>query len=74
MCVDDKYLMAFEFLEKFGSKPGLERITKLLELWGNPQDKMRVVLVSGTNGKGSATAFLSSILSENGFKAGNKIG
>ncbi len=71
MCVDDKCLMAFEFLEKFGSKPGLERITKLLELWGNPQDKMRVVLVSGTNGKGSTTAFLSSILAENGFKTGS---
>ena len=68
---DDKCLMAFEFLEKFGSKPGLERITKLLELWGNPQNKMKVVLVSGTNGKGSVTAFLSSILSENGFKAGS---
>lgn len=62
--------MAFEFLEKFGSKPGLERITKLLKLWGNPQNKMKVVLVSGTNGKGSTTAFLSSILSENGFKTG----
>ncbi len=63
--------MAFEFLEKFGSKPGLERITKLLEFWGNPQDKMKVVLVSGTNGKGSTTAFLSSVLSENGFKTGS---
>ncbi|MCP4647403.1 MAG: bifunctional folylpolyglutamate synthase/dihydrofolate synthase [bacterium] len=71
MCIDDKWIMAFEFLEKFGSKPGLERITKLLELWGNPQDKMKVVLVSGTNGKGSVTAFLSSILSENGFKTGS---
>lgn len=70
MCADDKCLMAFEFLEKFGSKPGLERITKLLKLWGNPQNKMKVVLVSGTNGKGSTTAFLSSILSENGFKTG----
>ena len=61
----------FEFLEKFGSKPGLERITKLLELWGNPQDKMKVVLVSGTNGKGSVTAFLSSILSADGKKTGS---
>jgi dihydrofolate synthase / folylpolyglutamate synthase len=63
--------MAFEFLEKFGSKPGLERITKLLKLWGNPQDRMKVVLVSGTNGKGSTTAFLSSILSAGGEKTGS---
>ena len=71
MCADDKCLMAFEFLEKFGSKPGLERITKLLKLWGNPQNKMKVVLVSGTNGKGSTTAFLSSILAENSFRTGS---
>jgi dihydrofolate synthase/folylpolyglutamate synthase len=71
MCADDKCLMAFEFLEKFGSKPGLERIRKLLELWGNPQDKMKVVLVSGTNGKGSTTAFLSSILSADGKTTGS---
>lgn len=71
MCADEKELMAFEFLEKFGSKPGLERITKLLEEWGNPQDKMKVVLVGGTNGKGSVTAFLSSILSADGKKTGS---
>ena len=63
--------MAFEFLEKFGSKPGLERIAKLLEDWGNPQNKMKVVLVGGTNGKGSTAAFLSSILSADGKKTGS---
>ena len=63
--------MAFKFLEKFGSKPGLERISKLLETWGNPQDHMRVVLISGTNGKGSTTAFLSSILMQAGKKTGS---
>ncbi len=63
--------MAFEFLEKFGSKPGLERIRKLLGEWGNPQNKMKVVLVGGTNGKGSTVAFLSSILSADGKKTGS---
>ncbi|MFP3950000.1 MAG: bifunctional folylpolyglutamate synthase/dihydrofolate synthase [Candidatus Micrarchaeia archaeon] len=62
--------MAFEFLEKFGSKPGLERIRKLLEEWGSPQNKMKVVLVAGTNGKGSTVAFLSSILSADGKRTG----
>ena len=63
--------MAFEFLEKFGSRPGLERISKLLETWGNPQNRMKVILISGTNGKGSTTAFLSSILLENGGEVGS---
>ncbi len=38
---------------RFGSKPGLERIEKLLALMGNPQDKLRIIHVAGTNGKGS---------------------
>lgn len=63
--------MPFEFLEKFGSRPGLERISRLLDAWGNPQGKMKVVLVSGTNGKGSTVAFLSSILRAQGRKAGS---
>ena len=67
----EKCLMAFEFLDKFESRPGLERITRLLGAWGNPQDKMKVILISGTNGKGSTAAFLSSILTKNGWKAGS---
>ncbi len=63
--------MWFKFLEKFGSRPGLERITKILEAFGNPQNKMKIIVVSGTNGKGSTTAFLSSILKENGWKTGS---
>lgn len=37
----------------FGSRPGLDRILKLLDLIGNPQDKCKFVHVAGTNGKGS---------------------
>ena len=60
----------FSFLEKFGSIPGLERVGALLGEWGNPQKKMKVVLVGGTNGKGSVTAMLSSVLREQGFGVG----
>ena len=60
-----------EKLSKFGSILGLERIEKLLEKWGNPQNKMKVILVAGTNGKGSTTAYLASILQEAGFKVGS---
>jgi dihydrofolate synthase/folylpolyglutamate synthase len=61
----------FAFLEKFGSRPGLGRVSSLLESWGNPQKEMKVVLVGGTNGKGSTTAFLSSILQASGKRVGS---
>ncbi|MCX8132266.1 MAG: bifunctional folylpolyglutamate synthase/dihydrofolate synthase [Clostridia bacterium] len=55
---------------KFGSKLGLHNIGKLLELMGNPQDKLKFVHVAGTNGKGSTVAFISSMLMEAGYKVG----
>ncbi|MGI6071465.1 MAG: bifunctional folylpolyglutamate synthase/dihydrofolate synthase [Lachnospiraceae bacterium] len=53
-----------------GSIPGLSRISRLLELLGNPQDSLRFIHVGGTNGKGSTCAFLSSILEKAGYKVG----
>lgn len=55
---------------QFGIKPGLERINRLLELLGNPQDKIEAVHVAGTNGKGSVCTFLSTILACDGKKVG----
>lgn len=55
---------------KFGIKPGLERITGLLELLGNPQDSIKAVHVAGTNGKGSVCTYLSTILACDGKKVG----
>ncbi len=55
---------------KFGSKLGLERMSKLMELLGNPQDEMKVIHVGGTNGKGSVCRYVYSILQENGYKVG----
>ena len=49
---------------------GLERIRDLLERMGRPQDKLRFVHVAGTNGKGSTSAFVASILKESGYKTG----
>lgn len=57
-------------LEKFGIKPGLERIKALCELLGNPQDKLKVIHVAGTNGKGSTSTMISNILIKNGFNTG----
>ncbi|MDO4203259.1 MAG: folylpolyglutamate synthase/dihydrofolate synthase family protein [Selenomonadaceae bacterium] len=57
-------------LAKFGIKPGLERILSLLRRLGNPQNKYKTIHITGTNGKGSVTAMLSSILSESGCSTG----
>ena len=53
-----------------GDRLGLDRISRLLERLGRPQDKLPPVFhVAGTNGKGSACAFLRSILEAAGHKA-----
>lgn len=57
-------------LGRFGMKPGLERISALLENLGNPHDSLFGVHIAGTNGKGSTAAFLSSILGQGGEKVG----
>jgi dihydrofolate synthase/folylpolyglutamate synthase len=57
-------------LARFGIKPGLERISRLLSELGNPHRTIRTVSIAGTNGKGSTAAFLSSILSSAGYRVG----
>ncbi len=54
-----------------GSVLGLERITELLRLMGDPQDKVNIIHVSGTNGKGSFGAMLTSILRATGYVTGS---
>ncbi len=53
-----------------GSRPGLTRITELLERLSNPERGLKVVHVAGTNGKGSFCAMLDSVLREAGYKTG----
>ena len=57
-------------IEYFGSKPGLTRITAMLEKLGNPQEGMKFVHIAGTNGKGSCAAMTASVLKAAGYKAG----
>jgi dihydrofolate synthase/folylpolyglutamate synthase len=47
---------------RFGIRPGVDRVEKLLGRLGNPEKQFRTIHVVGTNGKGSTSAFLSSIL------------
>jgi dihydrofolate synthase/folylpolyglutamate synthase len=55
---------------KFRISLGLERIVEILNLLGNPQDKLKFIHVAGTNGKGSVCAILASVLNEAGKKVG----
>ncbi|MBQ7545078.1 MAG: bifunctional folylpolyglutamate synthase/dihydrofolate synthase [Synergistaceae bacterium] len=48
--------------------PGLERIERLLERLGNPQDTFKAIHIVGTNGKGSTGAFISSVLRASHYK------
>ncbi|MEG1481701.1 bifunctional folylpolyglutamate synthase/dihydrofolate synthase [Clostridium sp.] len=54
----------------FGSNYGLERTERLLEILGNPHKKIKVIHIAGTNGKGSTTSILTSMLIREGFKTG----
>lgn len=57
-------------LEKFGIKPGLERIKALCDVLGNPQNKLKIIHVAGTNGKGSTSTMISNILQKSGYNTG----
>ncbi len=57
-------------LEKFGINPGLERIRALCDELGNPQKKLKVIHVAGTNGKGSTSTMISNILRKSGYSTG----
>ena len=64
---------ALSFIHKtvwLGSKPGLERTQRLLEMLGNPHKKLKFVHVAGTNGKGSTSACIASVLKSAGYKTG----
>jgi dihydrofolate synthase/folylpolyglutamate synthase len=70
------YAQAMAYIKntaKFGSKLGLERTEKILELLGNPHKKLKCIHIAGTNGKGSTTAMVTKILVEAGYKVGSYI-
>ncbi len=51
-------------------KPGLGNITALCDYFGNPQDKIKTIHIGGTNGKGSTSNMLASVLQEAGYNVG----
>ena len=48
----------------------LNRISLLLDLLGKPHDRLRIVHVAGSKGKGSTAALIASVLTHAGFKTG----
>ena len=57
-------------LEKFGIVFGLDNISWILSLLGNPQDAFKAVHIAGTNGKGSVSAMVAEILRAGGALTG----
>ncbi len=59
-----------ESLAAFGMRPGLERVSALLEALGRPQDTYRAIHVVGTNGKSSTTRYCEALLRAHGSRSG----
>jgi dihydrofolate synthase/folylpolyglutamate synthase len=57
-------------LESKGIKLGLEKTKQLLKICGDPQKKFQSIQVIGTNGKGSTSAMIASILKASDYKVG----
>ena len=70
------YIEARVYLDevsKYGSVLGLESMRELLHRLGDPQNELKFIHISGTNGKGSVLAYLSTILTGAGYRTGRYI-
>lgn len=63
-------LPMFQVLGPGAYKPGLKTSRTLAEAFGNPQRQFKTIHVAGTNGKGSVSHSLASILMAAGYKVG----
>lgn len=57
-------------LQRFGMKPGLERIAAILARLGHPERSFPAVHIGGTNGKGSTASLTAAMLQEAGYRVG----
>lgn len=60
----------FQHVGKSAYIPSLQNIIDLLQILGNPHKKIRCIHIAGTNGKGSTSHFIASILQESGYTVG----
>ncbi len=67
------YTQALDFIHSTcwkGSRPGLSRTVELTDRLGRPQDQLKFIHIAGTNGKGSTSAMLASVLQQAGYTVG----
>lgn len=67
------YKEALEYIDGvswLGSKPGLDRVSELLELLGDPHKQLKFIHIAGTNGKGSCAAMTAAIMKACGYRTG----
>jgi len=63
-------LESLYLLQRHGIKMGLDHTFRLLEFLKNPQNNLRIIHIAGTNGKGSTSSIIYSILKQHGYKVG----
>ncbi|HEV7572993.1 MAG TPA: folylpolyglutamate synthase/dihydrofolate synthase family protein [Thermoanaerobaculia bacterium] len=63
-------LLWLDGLQGSGIRPGLSRMRALLRELGNPERACPSIIVAGTNGKGSTSSTLASILNASGYRTG----
>lgn len=76
MGINMKERDALAYIENISTRgivPGLESIRELCRRLGNPQEYLKFVHIAGTNGKGSVSAYLSSVLKASGYRVGRYI-
>lgn len=61
----EKYLSKFETVTK---DPTLEAMEYFMDEFGNPDKKLKVIHIAGTNGKGSVCEMINNILVNSGYK------
>ena len=66
----EEYLNQFD---KFTKDPSLEAMEFIMDRFDNPQEKLKIIHVAGTNGKGSVCEMLSSIFNNTKYKVGKFI-
>ncbi len=63
-------LPMFQRIGAAAYKASLDNTIALAELTGNPEQRLKTIHIAGTNGKGSVSSMIASIMQENGYKTG----